>query len=245
MTDVHWHKQKEHIHAYTCRWTHRRMYAKVAHTFTFNVPHTALSCIGSMIYTMIIHSSVYYSCSIRRTMVSGNSFTPTQCRGFISNPSINTVSTDMASAQTYSEDTWPLVGLLTRSFGIKSEIPLPIKMQDREKGSCQILKEASRTHGDGRPVVRRTFLAGLLACLFTKVDVQLHDWREESITKGRGNFTNSNQYLHQPVGYSSISKIKHLASLQPLDRLKGFPFFWSLRYFMHQMRFYLHGSSQQ
>jgi len=48
----------------------------------------------------------------------------------------------------------------------------PLKTQDREKWSCQILKEA---HRDRHPAVRRTFLAGLEACLFTDVDVLLGD----------------------------------------------------------------------
>lgn len=53
-------------------------------------------------------------------------------------------------------------------------------MQGREKWSCKILKEAFWAHRDGHPVVRRTFLAGLEACLFTKVDVLLQvEEREE------------------------------------------------------------------
>lgn len=59
----------------------------------------------------------------------------------------------------------------------------PLKLQDREKWSCQILKEASWAHRDGRPAVRRTFLAGLETCLFTKVDVLAPRGREMRILR--------------------------------------------------------------
>lgn len=44
----------------------------------------------------------------------------------------------------------------------------------REEG-LRVLVGWSGALGDGRPAVRRTFLAGLEACLFTKMDVLLRD----------------------------------------------------------------------
>lgn len=114
----------------------------------------------------------------------------------------------------------------------------PLKMQDREKWSCQILKGGCWAHRDGRPVVRRTFLAGLEACLFTKVDVLLQ--AEENIEKVRGKCTNSYAtfiryekawkqpctVLYQRVEYSIWCGLNHAANLTFLtairDFLKGF-----------------------
>lgn len=114
-------------------------------------------------------------------------------------------------------------------------------MQARENQSCQILKEACMAHRDGRPVVRRTFLAGLQACLFTKVDV-LH-WEEE-----RGEYQERRRKVYhqfiwkawkwpctvsyQRVWYSARCGQKHAANSFTAtgEFLKGFSH-WGLKVF--------------
>lgn len=124
-------------------------------------------------------------------------------------------------------------------------------MQDREKWSCQILKEACWAHRDGRPVVRRTFLAGLEACLFTKVDVLLQaEERGEYWERKRKMYQQlcnihkiwkgSEAAMYSIVSQSWIFNLTWAESCSKLDLpysyqrfFKGFSG-WTLQDFVHQ-----------
>lgn len=164
------------MHAWGCRWTHTEIYWQNHPIF---LPCPRLDTLPTEVYA-VLYCNLLFCIQCERSMPSFTSCqTAAHLKGLLQQHELPCRL--CIQHQLTHKYTHPLLNCLNSFWNLSLEKLVtwvsPLKMQNREKWSCQILKEGCWVHRDGRPVVRRTFLAGLEACLFTKWALPL--WDEE------------------------------------------------------------------